>query len=81
MRQVLIAFSAALLFVAPAHAQTRVRADPSALDPPIVRTPPSTGMGLSEPRYRAAVRPAPFRNYNNPRVEYGSAIRNFGARR
>jgi hypothetical protein len=83
MRKAFTAIPAAFIFASPAYAQIRVHADPWALDPPIVRIPPSTNMGLARqggyfpgPRY-----PAPLRDLNNPRAEYGFGFRNFDARR
>lgn len=83
MRKAFIAIPAAVVFALPAYAQVRVHADPWALDPPIVRMPPSTEMGLArqERDYPAPIRPRRLRDYNNPRVEYGTTIRNFHTRR
>jgi hypothetical protein len=71
MLRALFLFVAALTFASSANAQTRVHADPWALDPPIVRMPPSSGyydgpVGSAAPRY-----PSRLRDYANPRAEYG----------
>lgn len=71
----------AMAFALPAVAQTRVRADPSALDPPIVRMPPGSCCSQSagsqaEPRY-----PGRLRDYANPRAEYGWFNQNLGVKR
>jgi hypothetical protein len=81
MRKAFIALSAAMIFTLPAYAQTRVRADPWTLDPPMIRTPPSTEMGLARRHEYSSgpTRPAPLRDYNNPPVEYD--LRNFNIRR
>lgn len=62
----------AMVLISSAEARNRVRADPWALDPPIVRSPAGSSnlsrpSGTSTyPRY-----PGRLRNYNNPRAEYG----------
>ncbi len=68
MRRTLFALPAALILVSPANAQVRVQADPSALDPPITRVPPSTEMGLPGPTgFSSAPYPGPLRDFTNPR--------------
>jgi hypothetical protein len=68
MRRAIFALSAALIFVSSANAQVRVQADPSALDPPMTKVPPSTEMGLPGPTgFSRAPYPAPLRDFTNPR--------------
>ncbi len=80
MRRAILLFSAILLFAAPTYAQTRVRPDPYALDPPIIRNPSNPGpsgppQSSPTPTYPAPlrdVRPLPYPEYpsfrdGNPR--------------
>ncbi len=72
---------AAMAFASPADAQVRVRADPSAMDPPIVRMPPGSS-NFSGPDSSPGSRyPGRLRNYNNPRAEYGWFNQKLRARR
>jgi len=82
MLKIVLILLSAIAFALPAGAQTRVRADPSAMDPPIVRMPsgssnPSPSVGSqAEPRY-----PGRLRDYANPRAEYGWSNQNLGVKR
>ena len=72
----------AMVFVPSVEARDRVRADPWALDPPIVRQP-SGSSNLSRPSATSTYPryPGRLRNYNNPRAEYGIVNPRFRARR
>lgn len=77
MRKALLAVSSALFFVLPADAQVNVQADPWALDPPIVRVPPSTEMGLPGPTgFSRAPYPEPLRDFTNPLFRTLPLVRN-----
>ena len=80
LKGVLVLLSA-LAFMPAANARDRVRADPWALDPPIVRQP-SGSRNLSRPSGTSTYPryPGRLRNYNNPRVEYGVVNPRFRAR-
>ncbi len=77
MRKTLLALPTALIFASAADAHVRVHADSWALDPPMVKVPPSTEMGLPGPTgFSRAPYPGPLRDFSNPRFSSLPLLRN-----